>query len=465
MARLPSAFKRHLASLVSLSPGDAILVAFSGGKDSAALLSLLWDEKASLGFSLHACHVNHGIRGEEADRDEAFCRAFCLERGIPFTVCRADVPGFCKEKNVGVEEGARMERYRLLRETAKRDNCRYIATAHTADDQAETVLFRLARGAGFTGAAGIKPKTKDLIRPLLPFTAKELASYLKENKIPFVEDSSNKDLSYARNRIRQRVLPELAKAVTGAGGSLARFATIAAWQEAFVKKTADAWEIETGNNPSQGKVSFSNAAALTRDEADLPLLYEILCRMTSAQSLSLTRERFLSLVSILQGDKKGRRIEIADGFSFYREKDLLCFGRAPERDDVPSFKRLLRQGNNPIPEIRASLTLSGPTPGKARNIHKNLLIIHAASDRMKGELFVRKASPGDKICMNGMTKSVKKALCDVGVSSEERKRLPVICDDDGIFWVPKLGLCDRGRDPDASFVFTMKLSFDDQNWE
>ena len=456
---LPRKFSEHLADLSVLSRGDRVLIALSGGKDSVALASLLNACADRFGISLRACHVNHGIRGEEADRDEAFCEAFCRERSIPFSRCRADVPAFCEKEGMGLEEGARMVRYRLLRQTAKRFDCRFIATAHTADDQAETVLFRLARGTGFSGAAGIPEKSGDLIRPLLPFTGKEIASYLKENNISFIYDSSNEDLSFTRNRIRKKVLPALEKAVPGCGTSLVRFARTASWQDALVKRCADDWEKETGVTPAAGEAPLRDLIPLTETEADYPVLYEIFHRMTGTSGISLTYERFLALISFLKSDFSGKLIEIANGFSFFRDRDLLRFGKATATVEKPEYRILLRTGENALPEIGATLTLSDPKPGKVRNIHKNHLIIHAASDRIEGELFVRNCLPGDRIRMNGLSKSVKKALCDAGYSSEQRKTVPVVCDEGGVFWVPGLGLCDRARDPNASFVLTLDLMY------
>ena len=460
MADLLRAFPERLSSL-GVVPGDRVLVAFSGGKDSTALLSLLDRFKGDLGLELVACHVHHGIRRDQADRDEAFCRAFAKERGIPFTARRADVPTFCKEKGLGLEEGARRERYRLLREAAKETRCRLIATAHTADDEAETVLFRLARGAGFHGAAGIPQRSGDLIRPLLPYTTEEILAYLKENGLPFVTDESNRDLAFARNRIRHKVLPELEQAVPGSRASLVRFAQTASEQNKLVQKCADRWALETKNDPSTWSVSFSDVASLARDEADRPVLYEIAKRMTGTEDIAISRERFHALLSLLKGGGKGRIIEIEKDRSFFCKGDRLVFGATPKDASSPLFCRVLSVGENALPEIGATLTRSAPERGKARNIHKNLLIIQAASDRIKGDLFAREWRAGDRVQMNGMSKSVGKALGEIGVGPEARHRLPVICDEDGIFWVPYLGLCDRARDPEASFVFTMRLTYDD----
>ena len=422
-------------------------------------MSLLLRARDDLGIDVAACHVNHGIRGAEADRDEAFCRAFCQERGVPFSARHADVPAYCEKAGVGLEEGARAERYRILREAAKDFACRFIATAHTADDQAETVLFRLARGTGFGGASGIPAVADDLIRPLLPFFTGDILSYLAQFDLPFVKDSSNEDTAFARNKIRRDVLPALEQAVPGSCAALIRFAETASWQSAMIRRCVSAWEERHHIDLSRGEAPFAALAPLAEEEADYPLLYEILRKMAHSEDIAISQERFLAAAALLKNGGSGRIIEIANGFSFFRRKDRFCFGKTPQALSAPSYARTLREGNNPLPEIGAVLTLSPPKPGKARNIHKNLLIIHAASDRIEGSLVARELRPGDSIRMNGMTKSVRKALCEAGFSADQRRMVPVICDGREVVWVPGLGLCDKARSPESSSVCTMELKY------
>ena len=157
---------------------DSLLVAFSGGADSAVLLTLLQKECQARHICLTAFHVNHMIRGEEADRDAAFCKKFCQERAISFVCESVDIPSLAKAEKKGLEETARNERYRLLSEYAEKEGYTKIATAHNATDNLETVLFHLVRGMSIHGAGGIHPIRQNIIRPLLPFTKEEiLAGY------------------------------------------------------------------------------------------------------------------------------------------------------------------------------------------------------------------------------------------------------------------------------------------------
>ena len=183
-----------------LRPGEAVLAALSGGADSVSLLLVL----QSLGYEVRAFHLNHCLRGAESDRDEAFCRALCAKRGVPLTVVRVDIAALSQGK--AVEETARRERYAQLEKAA--DGCK-IATAHTADDNLETVLFHLVRGSGARGLAGIPPVRGNIIRPLLNAERREIEAFLRENGQDYVTDSSNLSDDYTRNRLRHSVLPVL----------------------------------------------------------------------------------------------------------------------------------------------------------------------------------------------------------------------------------------------------------------
>ena len=231
-----------------------VLVAFSGGKDSLCLLNLFSQAAKEWNLTLGACHVHHGIRGEEADADARLAEAFCREKKIPFYLEKTDVPAFCKENGLGLEEGARLERYRILEEVRHREGFDLIATAHSASDQAETVLFRLIRGTGLCGAAGIPVKRDRIIRPLLAFTQEEILSYCKENSLLFTKDSSNDDITISRNRIRSVILPEMKKINPNAENALNRFALMARWQEEMLRKEVSLWEENTGIRAEDGRI-------------------------------------------------------------------------------------------------------------------------------------------------------------------------------------------------------------------
>lgn len=180
-----------------------ILCAVSGGADSMCLLHLLH----SAGLDVTAAHFEHGIRGGESLRDMEFVESYCKEQDIPFVCGRADVPHYARENSLGLEEAARTLRYEFLDRKLRELALDYIATAHNADDNAETLIFNLARGSGSMGLRGIPPRRGNIIRPLIRVSRGEIEAYLEENNVPHVEDSTNQSEDYTRNLIRRRIMP------------------------------------------------------------------------------------------------------------------------------------------------------------------------------------------------------------------------------------------------------------------
>ena len=185
-----------------LTPGEAVLVALSGGADSTALLRAL----LLLGYPVRAFHLNHCLRGAEAERDEAFCRSLCARLQVPLTVSRADIRAESVQRGESIETAARHIRYERLFAAAGEGR---IATAHTADDSVETVLFHLARGTGPEGLTGIPPVRGQLVRPLIETTRADVEDFLRQLGQDYVTDSTNADDRYTRNRIRHAVIPVL----------------------------------------------------------------------------------------------------------------------------------------------------------------------------------------------------------------------------------------------------------------
>ncbi len=437
---------------------DRILVAFSGGKDSVCLLFLLKKAKAELGISqIAACHIHHGIRGEEADRDADFCRRLCEEHKIDYYEKRVNVPSYCEKEHLGLEEGARILRYEALEQFAEAEGFHKIATAHTSDDQAETLLFRLARGTGIAGTCGIPRRRGSIIRPILSLSQEDVFAFLRAEGLPFINDSSNDDIVFSRNRLRHKVLPALKEINPDAVKALHRFATLSAQQEALTREVYRYWTEQEKVQPEQGSLPLSKLKPLTETEGRLPILYLALSKMCEKEKIVIDFERFDALVSLLKEPCQGKIIEIQKDFVFYTDKDNLCFGMYEQPIRGIAYHIGLREGENSLPSLGQTLFISYGNKGKIVNINKKCLIIHAAPDKIKGELFARNLQTGDTIRINGMTKQVKKLLCDAHIPQEYRHQIPLICDEEEIVWLPFVGLCDKLRDETAEEYMTLRL--------
>ena len=218
-----------------VKPGDTVLVGFSGGADSTALLQLLWNYGKRIPLQLEAVHVNHGIRGAEALRDQQFCEQFCQERNISFTVVQEDVPAQAARDGLSLEEAGRNARRRVFEHLAEKCQASVIALAHHQRDQAETMLFRLMRGTGLRGLCGMRPVNGNYIRPLLCVDRPQIEQYLLEEGIRWVEDGTNQELDYTRNQIRHGLLAPMERVMPGCvarmAGTAARLSEVESYLE------------------------------------------------------------------------------------------------------------------------------------------------------------------------------------------------------------------------------------------
>ena len=224
-----------------IRPGERVLCAVSGGADSMYLLCRMLELKEKHGFEVCCAHFDHGMRGEESGRDAAFVAAFCASRGVPCRIGRGAVQGG--------EAEARQARYAFLRASAEKQGCQWIATAHTADDNAETLLLQLARGAGLRGLGGIAPVRENLLRPMLDVTRAEVETWLSERGIPHVDDSSNASPDYARNRVRQGAMPALRSVNSAFARHTVQTAALLREDEAFLASLAQDFLQKQGRAP------------------------------------------------------------------------------------------------------------------------------------------------------------------------------------------------------------------------
>lgn len=277
-----------------LPEGSRVLCAVSGGADSMCLLHWLKERREEYGFSLLAAHYEHGLRGDESLRDAAFTREQCEMLGIRIVVGKGDVAAFAEAQKLGIEDAARTLRYRFLEETADRLACDRIATAHNLNDNAETVLMNLCRGAGTRGLAGIPPVRGRIVRPLLWTSREEIETYLDVHRIPHIEDSSNRSDDYTRNRIRHQIIPLLMEENPSFLSAIGRTAELLREDDACLCREAEAFlrEHRKGNSiPSKALLRLEPAVAAR------------VVRMLCGRGVSM--ERTLALLRFAEGTERG----------------------------------------------------------------------------------------------------------------------------------------------------------------
>lgn len=318
---------RYILEQGLIVPGDRVSVAVSGGADSVALLHVLLELRQELGAVLSVAHFNHKIRGAEADGDQHFVSNLAQKFDLQFYSASADAPAFARQQKISLETAARELRHTWFGQLVREGKVDKIATAHTQDDQAETVLMRILRGTGTRGLAGISPwqRQKSLVRPFLAITREEIEAYLKSQKQPWREDSSNQDLHHARNRIRHELLPALQRDYNPAVRQiLADLAELARGEEEY-------WENEIAGlaprlvregKPSRGGRSNRQQLTLALDLAalrNMPLAVQRRLLRIIADKLGVALE-FKHVQELLAFTQKpsGKELQLSGGLVAHR---------------------------------------------------------------------------------------------------------------------------------------------------
>ncbi len=406
--------KKTIKKYSMINKGDRVIVALSGGKDSMALLDILKKLEKELEISVSCAHFNHCIRGEESDRDEAFVRKYCEENNIELFCKRGDVLKFAKEKHLGTELAARELRYDFLSSL----DCDKIATAHTAGDNAETMLFNLARGTSLKGMCGIPPVRGKFIRPIIFLKSTDTEEYCKKNSIPFVTDSTNSSDEYTRNFIRHNIIPEFKKINPSFESAALRAAEGLREDEAFISEIA---KEEFKKRFKKNELDISELDKLNI-AVKKRIVFEFVYTTSGIKPDSLHISELLTAC-----ETRGRRT-------------------VAENAEYISNGNRLRLINKEKPEFITEIKSEKYEFLKNNKKVNNLLLNTAVDcDRIIGELKVRTRISGDKIRLRGRncTKSLKKLYNECGVPAEERDFLPVVCDDSGPVFIAGIGVAER----------------------
>ena len=430
-----------------------------------ALLHILLALQPEFGYELTACHVNHGLRGETADRDEAFVRAECARLGVPLRVFHAD--GFAAQvgrppAHAG-EDWARRLRYACF-EALYKEGIERLATAHTANDQAETLLLRLARGTGLHGAAGIQPKRGPYIRPLLELTRQDTEAFCREAGQAWVTDETNDTDAYARNRVRHAALPALQSTNEAAVENLARFCKKAAKADAyFTQKAAELLAAAQQNGcPAWQLEPLAAADELILETA----MHALVSPVRDAE------EKYVQLLCSLVRRGSGA-VQLTDTVRFCAGGGVLWKEerpKQPRRADAPRPQSWLFQ-----PEKQAEYLLPGGWKVTARllpaDFEEKIQVVHKKDLKNRADyarittlytgLVLRTRQPGDRFQPEGRAvhNRLRKWMNEVGIPPQERDSLPVLAAGQQVLWVCGAGFAE-GLAPAAQAAQVLQLEYE-----
>lgn len=441
--------------------GKIVLAGVSGGADSMALLHWLCARRET-GLSVYAAHVNHLLRGSEAMRDEETVRAFCRELGVELFVLREDVAARAKERGESIEEAGRAVRYAFFEQKAEELERRFaretggtagasapaagelsvrVATAHTLSDRIETQLLNLARGTGLRGLCGIPPVRGRIVRPLIACTRADTEEYCRFYGIKYVDDSSNFSRAPARNRIRLDAVPVLCGINPAFPRAEGRLFEILAEDEAYLEGQAQ--KLLASARLRAGAYRLEPLA-----QAEPALLRRSLGAAARLFSGAEQEFRHVEALAELVRRREGKT-ELRGGCFARVFRGQLFFSHPEEESaaelSLPFAPGVYRTSVFVLTIADVSADFSGEWTKKFENIKKQYFKSVVDCDRIKDNAVVRTREAGDLFCPagRGVTKTLKKLFNEAGIPAEERSRVPVAADAEGVFWVGGFGAAQR----------------------
>ncbi|MDO4608183.1 MAG: tRNA lysidine(34) synthetase TilS [Clostridia bacterium] len=416
-----------------LNNAKHITVALSGGADSMALLGALLSLKEELGITkITAAHFNHQIRGLEAQRDQEFVQNWCVAHNVELYLGSADVPQYASDNNLSVELAARKLRYQFF-DTLDTD---LIATAHTASDNIETVLFNLTRGTALSGLCGIPPKRDRYIRPLIFCTRADIEDYCESSGIQYVTDSTNLCDDYTRNKIRHNIVPVLKQLNPSAEAAVTRMTASLREDNDFIN----------GFVQGEHKARNQNGQLLLKDFDSLHTAVAKRLIVQHCQSCSIVTDN-LHINQIYDICLSGGKVSLPDNMSAISKNGVLIFESAQKQTENINFTVDIQKTDNDLFE-------------NCQKVHNLLLKNILDCDKIVGQLVLRQRLSGDAIRLKNKncTKTLKKLFCEYKIPVAQRTSWPILADDDGIVWIYKIGVADRcAADKDSKKIYKISV--------
>ena len=415
-----------------ISEGDSVLVALSGGADSVCMLDLLVNLKEELNIKVAAAHLNHMIRGAEADRDEAYAAELCTKLSVPFFAERVNVPEISEKYGISEELAGRNARYDFLKKICKEKGYNKIATAHNRNDRAETLLMRVIRGTGIDGLGGIKYNRGDgVIRPILDIERCDIEKYCRDNDLHFCNDSTNSDSDYTRNRIRNELIPFIEdKFNPSIVDSLCALSDNSTEDAEFINGYAKRLYDRINNPMPKRKPVLLDIESLKIIQDSIKnRIIRLAAKDAMGENYSLERVHVETIIDLTE-KTTGAKAELPKGLIVSVKYGWLEFSKAGEDIKTQDFCYEIEIGNK-ISNCEFDLDFN--VLENDFNINKNQMILDYDMIENKN-LLVRNRRRGDRMVFfkDGKTKKIKKYLIDKKIPQSERDRIPLLCADDEI---------------------------------
>ena len=449
-------------SLAELPKDTPVLLAFSGGADSSALLHILAEDSKRNGFSLSVAHFHHGIRGDEADRDAEFCKNAAEKYGIPFFLGSADVPALAQENKTSLEAEARAQRYSFLEKIMRENGIPILVTAHHADDLIESILIHVLRGSGISGLKGILPcrALADglfVVRPILNAQKQHILDYCEANSIEFVNDSTNNDKSYLRNSIRSDITPKLYELQPNLPQIFSRLSQNATEADSYIDSVAQRF-IDRECREAIPIEAFLSLHNVLRAKI-ISILFEKTCGAT------LERVHVASVIELCKKGVPHSSISLPNNKAAKIENGYLLFCDDCKGRESQSFSFPFLEGAFHTVDNGCTVLIEKNPSSKICKSCSSHLMIDVSSRMITQDTVIRSRCEGDVITTGKMNKKVKKLLSDKKIPLDRRSILPILVADGEILWIPSVAACDRlkmDRIKEGEDFFRVTVTFENE---
>ncbi|MBT4576519.1 MAG: tRNA lysidine(34) synthetase TilS [Candidatus Cloacimonetes bacterium] len=435
-------FEQYSVKHKLFKSGEKILVGFSGGADSTALLLALWHLKSKYGYSLLAAHVNYDLRGEDSKLDEQYARKFCFDRNISIVVKNITI-----DSTSNVENHAREVRFKYFNNLRKLYKIQKIVLGHNREDQAETLLFRMFRGSGYTGIKGISPITDDVVHPLLSFSRKDIISYLELEGIKWREDLSNKDNTYSRNKIRNQMIPWIQEHLNpNVVTKLYETAEIFSETDDILESLAKRRFLKAQIKHSKDECRLSTKIIKKTRSVLRYYVYKEAYSRINGNSKDFYHNNFIEIENLLTSDGS-KQIYLPNNVYVFKEYDELIFTNIDfsKSENIENEKEITSLRNrSTFEDYRIIMKKLKKMPTK-RNLFEDKDIAYLDLDKTSFPITIRHRKPGDRFHPLGMqhNKKLKDFLIDEKIPKFDRDKVLIFCDKEKIIWLAGYRIDDR----------------------